>query len=40
MAPRTPRPARPEPKIAAFLDLFDRAEQEDHLPDARRRNGR
>jgi hypothetical protein len=23
------RPARPEPKIAAFLDLFDRAEQEE-----------
>jgi hypothetical protein len=23
------RPARPEPKIAEFLDLFDRAEQEE-----------
>jgi hypothetical protein len=23
------RPARPEPQIAAFLDLFDRAEQEE-----------
>jgi hypothetical protein len=23
------RPVRPEPKIAAFLDLFDRAEQEE-----------
>ena len=23
------RPARPEPTIAAFLDLFDRAEQEE-----------
>jgi hypothetical protein len=23
------RPARPEPNIAAFLDLFDRAEQEE-----------
>ena len=23
------RPMRPEPKIAAFLDLFDRAEQEE-----------
>ncbi len=23
------RPARPDPKIAAFLDLFDRAEQEE-----------
>ncbi len=23
------RPARPEPKISAFLDLFDRAEQEE-----------
>jgi hypothetical protein len=23
------RPTRPEPKIAAFLDLFDRAEQEE-----------
>jgi hypothetical protein len=23
------RPARPEPKIAAFLDLFDQAEQEE-----------
>ena len=23
------RPSRPEPKISAFLDLFDRAEQEE-----------
>jgi hypothetical protein len=23
------RPVRPEPKVAAFLDLFDRAEQEE-----------
>ena len=35
------RPARPEPKIAAFLDLFDRAEQEElDLRHARGRDGR